>query len=241
MHTAVQVPFTQTGVEPEQLASPVHCVPVVGVQTPLEQVAPFAHGAPVALHPATHCPSAQISFALQSLVYVHAFAGAVQAFATHTSPPVQSALAEHGQGPFVPPHAWHLFATHAEPLVQSAVVLHPLTLHVPETQTPPVVQSAVVVQVQGGFEPPPPHATHAFVTHVWPGLQSVGTVHCTCPPSGVVPGAMQRPDVQTVPRGQSSVDAHIAVHPRVVHSWPVGHPLSLVHACDVGGATVLQP
>jgi hypothetical protein len=101
----VQVPSTHTGVDPEHVASLVHWVPVVGAQTPFVQVAPFGH-ALVALHPATHCPSAQTSFSAQSLVYVHVSAGGVHAFATHTFPPVQSAFAVHGQGPFVPPHAW---------------------------------------------------------------------------------------------------------------------------------------
>jgi hypothetical protein len=53
VHAAVQVPLTQSGVDPEQVASLVHCVPVEGAQTPLEQVAPFAQACD-ASQPATH-------------------------------------------------------------------------------------------------------------------------------------------------------------------------------------------
>ena len=108
----------------------------------------------------------------------------------------------------------------------------------PETQTPPVVQSAVVVQLHAGFEPP--HATHWLDTHVWPDAQSVGSVHSTVVP-GVVPGATHSPDVQTVPCGQSLLAEQVCVHPWVVHSLPVGHPLVLVHGVSVGGVTALQP
>jgi hypothetical protein len=79
-------------------------------------------------------------------------------------------------------------------------VLQPFGVHAPATHTPPVVQSAVVVQVHAGFDPP--HATQELPTHVWPELQSLGCVHCTGLP-GVVPGATQRPDLQTVPCAQS--------------------------------------
>jgi hypothetical protein len=233
----VQVPSTHTGVDPEQVASLVHSVPVVGEQTPLVQVAPFAHGLD-ALHPGTHWPSAQTRFSAQSLVYVHVSAGGVHALATHTSPPVQSLVAVQGHGPFVPPHAWQWLATHAEPLEQSLVVLQPFGVQAPDTQTPPVVQSDVVVQLHAGLEPP--HATHWLDTHVWPDAQSVGSVHSTVVP-GVVPGATHSPDVQTVPWGQSLLAEHVCVHPWVVHSLPVGHPLVLVHGVGVGGVTALQP
>jgi hypothetical protein len=162
----------------------------------------------------------------------------VHAFATQTSPPVHSAFAVQGQGPFVPPHAWQWFVTQAEPLAQSAVVLQPFGVHDPPTQTPPLVQSEVVVQVHAGFEPP--QATQVLPTQVWPEVQSLGRVHWTVLPGGV-PGATQRPDLQTVPCAQSPSDWHVWVHPFVVHSCPVAHPFVLLQGVDVGGATVLHP
>ena len=168
------MPLTQTGLVPVQLASPVHWLPVGCVQTPLEQVAPFAHALDVP-HPATHWPSAQISFAAQSLVYLQMSAGGVHAFAMQTLPPVQSEVAVQGHGPFVPPHAWQRFATQADPLEQSAVVLQPFGVQAPETQTPPVVQSAVVVQVHAGFDPP--QAVQVLAMQVCPEPQSLGCEH----------------------------------------------------------------
>jgi hypothetical protein len=55
---------------------------------------------------------------------LHAFCVAVHAPAMHARPAPQSFVAVQGQGPDVPPHAWHTFALHVAPAPQSVVVVH---------------------------------------------------------------------------------------------------------------------
>lgn len=96
----------------------------------------------------------------QSLEYWQVFAGAVHEPALQTLPSVQSADVEQGQGPLVPPHAWHSFATHTAWPVQSAFVVHwidvpasvPGAVHVPPLQVVPRGQSLVCWQL---FTQPP--------------------------------------------------------------------------------------
>jgi len=122
------VPLTHFGA-----AGSVHCAsavqpvgpPVAGLHTPFSQVKPSSHGFDSQL--ARHCPSAQTLSSPHSLEYLQVSSGAVQAPATQMSPPEQSAVVSHGQGPALPPHASHLPALQVLPSPQSAFVVHSFT------------------------------------------------------------------------------------------------------------------
>jgi len=60
----------------------------------------------------------------QSLENWQVLAGAVQLPPAHTSPFEQSLFDAHGQGPFVPPQAWHVESTQTAVPVQSDFVVH---------------------------------------------------------------------------------------------------------------------
>jgi hypothetical protein len=138
-----------------QFESCVQVGPVgVGLQTPLSQVVPAAHGEAL-LHSARHWPSAHTLPAPHSLENLQRFDCETHRFCWQTSPLAQSVDAEQGQGPFVPPHAWHLPDTHALPAPQSARVVHSFdaggspvgAAHNPFRQTSPFWQSVSAEQV----------------------------------------------------------------------------------------------
>jgi hypothetical protein len=79
----------------------------------------------------------------------------VQTPPAQTSPPVQSVLEAHGQGPLVPPHVMHSFCQHS-------------------CEAP--VHWVVIVQAHAGW-PAPPQGVHWFETHVLPAAQSEGMEH----------------------------------------------------------------
>ena len=157
VHAGTQLPLTHFGVLPEQLASPVHVAWLgSGSHTPLVQMSPDPH-CPGSVQVVTHCPFAHALPSAHSLENLHAFLGAVQTPPAHVSPFEQSADAAQGQGPFVPPQAWHLLATQAAPPVQSVFVVHSLAppsplvvppgaVQRPALQTVPRSQSAVLPQ-----------------------------------------------------------------------------------------------
>ena len=149
MHEATHDPATHFGVAPLQLVSVVHCACVgSGWHTPLVHVAPAPHWLGC-VHVATHWPFAHDLPLPHSLEYLHVSAAAVHAPPAHTRPPEQSVVVVQGQGPLVPPHAWHLLWTHTPP-VHSAFVVHsfgvpgvddgvahrPLLQMVPRSQSP---------------------------------------------------------------------------------------------------------
>ena len=100
-HAASHVPFTHFGVVPLHCVSDVHCVPVVGSQTPFVHCVPEGHAAPL-LQSTRHSPFAQAFPAPHSLEYVHALCGSTH-FAhdpepTQTCPLVQSVFVEQMTG-----------------------------------------------------------------------------------------------------------------------------------------------
>jgi hypothetical protein len=73
----------------------------------------------------SHLPSTHTLFGSpQSLSCAQPFAGDVHTPPMQTSVPLQSVVVLHGQGPFAPPHVWHLPPTHAWPLPQSEPLVH---------------------------------------------------------------------------------------------------------------------
>jgi hypothetical protein len=57
---------------------------------------------------------------------------------------------------------------------------------------------------------------------------------------GFVPGAMQRPPLQTVPCGQSPFEVHDCSQPSVVHTDPVGQSSDPVQLLFPGAPTPLH-
>jgi hypothetical protein len=104
VHAGVQVPATQTGVEPLQSALVLQPVPGLGSQTfLLLQVVPVGQAPLVPPQLGSHLPSAQTSFDAHWLENLHTVVDGSQDPDTHTSPVEQSEFAAHGQGPLVPP------------------------------------------------------------------------------------------------------------------------------------------
>ena len=100
-HCGSQVPFTHFGVEPPHCVSEVHCVPVVGSQTPFVHCVPEGHASPL-LQSTRHSPAAHTFPAPHSLEYVHELVGSTH-FAhdpepTQTCPLVQSVFVEQMTG-----------------------------------------------------------------------------------------------------------------------------------------------
>ena len=100
-HCAVHEPFTHFGVEPLHCASDVHCVPVVGSQTPCVHCVPEGQDSPL-LQSTRHSPFAQTFPAPHSLEYLHSLLGSTH-FAhdpepTQTWPFVQSVFDEQMTG-----------------------------------------------------------------------------------------------------------------------------------------------
>lgn len=110
------------------------------------------------------------------------FAGAVQLPPAQTSPFEQSVFDAHGQGPFVPPHAWQVESTQIAVPVQSDFVVHwiappasvPGALHAPAWHVVPRGQSLDCWQL---FSQP-------AAVHTWP----VG--HCEAPVHDVAEGGV---------------------------------------------------
>jgi hypothetical protein len=164
----------------------------------------------------------------QSLSYLHAFVDVVHTPLTHVMPPLQSAFAVHAQGPFAPPHAWHLPCSQAWPEAQSEPFVH---CGAESTGASPCASVPAS---------PPAGETHAFATHSLPPVQSAVVVHSFLLP-GFVPGATHRFDEQTAPCGQSESFVHVVSQPWSVQTWPVPQLAFPVHVGVDGGATLLQP
>lgn len=143
------------------MASVVHCAwPGSVWQTPFVQIWPVPHDE-ASVHEATHWLSTQsLPPPPQSLEYWQVLVGAVHEPPEHTLPSLQSEEVAHGQGPLVPPHAWHSLATHTACPVQSVFVVHwiavpasvPGAVHAPPLQVVPRGQSLVCWQL---FTQPP--------------------------------------------------------------------------------------
>jgi hypothetical protein len=128
-------------------------------------------------------------------------------------------------------------------------------VHAPPTQACPVAHSAFVVQAHGPSVPPqlgpaswPPSvvlpapasvATQTCASQAKPVSQSAFVVHSTGVP-GDVPGAVQYPDVQTVPWGQVALVLQPCSHPFVVHVSPLGQSFEPLQAVVPGAGTGAQ-
>ena len=226
LHAATHAPARQWGVAPEHWVSPLHVVLGAGWQAPFVHV-PLTHVV-VGPHDGTHCPFAQSLPAAHSLPKWHTSVGGVHTLPTHCSPPVQSAVAEHAQGPLAPPQVWHLPVTQACPPEQSL----PLEQVLPES--PPRPSGAKPASEPGG------PATHLLPVHTSPAGQSAPVEHCFGAPASAL-GEAHVPDLQTVPRGHCASSPQTCAHPWSVHTEPLGQLWSPLQPTDAGAGTSRHP
>jgi hypothetical protein len=166
LHAFPHAPARQFGVGLEHCASPVQVPPVAdGLHTPLSHVKPSPQDAASQL--ARHWPSAHTFPSPHSLEYLHVFFASVQVPDTQAWPLAQSVAVWQGQGPAVPPQAWHAPPMHVLPPEQSAFVVHSLVVPtlVPGAEQKPPVQ----VSPCGQFELSTHCAAQPVVVQTEPG------------------------------------------------------------------------